>query len=123
MTRNMVKVECPKCLAKRTIEGFGHIANGVCFCCRGTGFIIADNSGKNSKASPETIKKARWIVNATAAQFDVLTMEQLEAARAFSHHPVDGFPHLYDCWIANGEAAFQAKQAVAREAFMRSWTW
>lgn len=33
--------ECPKCLGKGAIAAFSHVANGVCFMCRGTRTVSA----------------------------------------------------------------------------------
>ena len=39
-----VKAVCSKCDGAGSILGFGHIANGVCFDCKGTGYLLADES-------------------------------------------------------------------------------
>lgn len=33
--------ECPKCLGKGSIAAFSHVANGVCFMCKGTRTVSA----------------------------------------------------------------------------------
>ena len=40
MTAKTISLECPKCLGSRVFTCWQHIANGVCFTCRGTGRVV-----------------------------------------------------------------------------------
>lgn len=41
----MSSVKCPKCYGTGNLPGFAHVANGVCFQCRGTGKINEPKNG------------------------------------------------------------------------------
>lgn len=46
----MAKYECPKCSnGKGIINAFSHVLGGVCFKCKGTGFIEQKNKPTISK--------------------------------------------------------------------------
>ena len=43
--------ECSRCDGKGKVQGFGHVANGVCFSCHGTGVeLVSDRARAEPKA-------------------------------------------------------------------------
>ena len=83
----MNKQECSKCDGKGKIEGFGHIANGKCFRCWGSGYtnirvpnhvIVAaaarDKAEAKVKADKVAAAKAEEVL--AAAQWEECRIQQ-----------------------------------------------
>ena len=120
-----VSAECPKCIGKKYFPTFAHVANGVCFLCNGAGVIdVANLPPIRETLSEEFHKKARFIMNATDAQWSKMTWKQLNAARDFAHCYVMGHTArevygttIIEAWRANGEPFFQCEQEKQLDAF------
>lgn len=41
-----IKATCHKCGGRGRIQGFGHVAGGICFTCQGKGFIMVKRTVK-----------------------------------------------------------------------------
>jgi hypothetical protein len=106
----MKTATCPKCDGKKHIDGFGHVANGVCFRCNGAGVVKACTVKAPPPATAYQVKCAEWILNVTEETMATLTYGQLLKARDFAHWPLVGYPNLLKVWFAKCEAFFQAKQ-------------
>ena len=118
----MPTATCPKCDGSRNIQAFGHIASGVCFCCRGTGKIRVKTELRRT-LSEAAGRKADWIMSATTSSYERLTMAQLDSAREFCHSHVPGYPGLYAAWMSQGESVFQERQAVEHRKFVAAMAW
>lgn len=88
MTNNKTTCECPKCCGRKYINGFGHIASGVCFMCGGSGLIAASRVAvKPAAQSDDTEINARrreWLSRATRSDVAAMTFEQLYKALQFT---------------------------------------
>lgn len=107
-------VECPKCLGRGHFEVFGHVANGVCFCCKGNRTIEVDVEELRIKLSADTRRKAEWIMNSTKESYANLSYNNLNAIRTFAHGGwglQDAYPEMLAHYYEVGEWAFQAAQA------------
>lgn len=51
-------VSCPKCSGSGIVQRFGHVKNGVCFDCNGTGRIAAYARPSTRKVDPRKIARA-----------------------------------------------------------------
>jgi uncharacterized protein involved in tellurium resistance len=82
----MATTTCPKCCGNKTISGFSHIENGVCFQCSGSGVITlsAERSAQIETTMQDTAKKREWLKNATAGQIAALSVEKLVKAFRFA---------------------------------------
>lgn len=105
-----IAIQCPKCCGQGSIDAFGHVANGICFCCKGARVVYVTEAKKNDMMSPEAIQKAEWIMRATAEQFAKLSWQQLNNARNFCHWHFPLYPDLLKTWKEKGEQFFQAEQ-------------
>jgi RecJ-like exonuclease len=85
---------CGKCDGKGRIEAFGHIHNGLCFWCKGTGQITVNATAPATKtteqlaADAEWARKAEWLRTCTAAQLARATWQQIYAAHAMAANMV-----------------------------------
>jgi hypothetical protein len=112
-------VECPKCLGRGYFEVFGHVANGVCFCCKGQKTISVDIEAKKLSLSETTRRKADWIMASTEDSYAGLSYERLAAIRNFAHSGFglqDAYPEILSHYYSVGEWAFQAAQEQKRAA-------
>jgi hypothetical protein len=82
----MKTATCPKCCGKKTINGFSHVENGVCFQCSGSGVITlsAKRSAEIEAVAQDTAKKREWLMTATASQIAALPVEKLVKAFHFA---------------------------------------
>ncbi len=113
-----VKVECPRCCGKKTINGFQHIQNGICFQCNGAGtLLVSAVEAKEMGPTEYQIKCAEWILNCTEEQLIKLTFRQISKARDFAHSRTSGYSTLLEIWREKCETVFQAKQADKLEAY------
>ena len=89
----MKTVTCPKCDGNKHINGFEHIAQGVCFCCGGSGVIqlsaeasrqAEEREAANRAAKIESDRKRRWLLTATDNQLQSLSWLQLLSAWQFA---------------------------------------
>ena len=62
---------CPKCNGAKTINGFSHIANGVCFMCAGNGTVEASRS--RDTAGNGAVKPSRTV---TLPSFGAVVIER-----------------------------------------------
>lgn len=65
-------VTCPKCLGAKTINGFSHIAGGVCFLCSGNGTILAGPQNV-AQGTPAPVKPSRTV---TLPSFGAVVIER-----------------------------------------------
>ena len=121
MSETKVKVECPKCWGKKTIDGCYHIENGICFCCKGKGTILVSaTKAKEMRPTEHQIECAEWILNCTEGQLIKLTFRQISKARTFAHGGFGlkrHFPTLLEVWKEKCEAVFQMKQEDKLQAY------
>lgn len=107
------QVTCPKCDGVGSLSAFGHVANGVCFCCKGKKVVTVDKQKLIDKIRPENQKKAEWILASTEASYVGLSFAKLSAIRDFAHCGwglQEAYPDMLAHWFKVGEAAFQAAQ-------------
>lgn len=106
-------IDCPKCDGAGFIRAFGHVANGVCFCCKGNKTIEVDVVELKAKLSAYAIKTADWIMKSTAETYEGWSYDRLNNARNFCHVG-DGlqqaYPELLSHWREVGDPAFFAAQ-------------
>ena len=65
-------VTCPKCNGAKTINGFSHVANGVCFLCSGNGTILAGPQNV-TQGTPAPVKPSRTV---TLPSFGAVVIER-----------------------------------------------
>lgn len=109
--------ECFKCAGKGTIEGFGHVAQGVCFQCKGTGKLTINVTATRGKVPAWIQKKADFILAADENSFAGLSFERLSNARDFAHNYVMNAAarelygdSVHTKWFEVGEPHFQSAQ-------------
>ncbi len=115
MATKFQMVDCPKCDGKGFIQAFGHVANGVCFCCKGAKQFKVTADDIERTMTPEQVRKCEWVMNATVDRFAKLTDSQLVKCREFCHWHFLPYPNLHKAWTEKGEAFFQAYQERRRE--------
>ena len=113
MVAKKTAVPCPKCDGAGSIGAFGHIASGVCFCCKGNKTILVNIEALKAKLSDDTKKKAAWVLASTESSYHGLSFAKLLKIRDFCHGG-DGLQHAYPAlwshWHEVGEPVFQAAQ-------------
>jgi transcriptional antiterminator Rof (Rho-off) len=89
----MKTTTCPKCCGQKSINGFSHIENGVCFQCSGSGVITlsAKQSAEVEAVAQDTAKKREWLKNATAGQIAALPVDKVFKAFHFAATSVGPF--------------------------------
>jgi len=89
----MKTTTCPKCCGKKSIDGFSHIENGVCFQCSGSGVITlsAERSAEVEAVAQDTAKKREWLKAATAGQIAALPADKMAKAFHFAATSVGAF--------------------------------
>jgi transcriptional antiterminator Rof (Rho-off) len=89
----MKTTTCPKCCGKKSIDGFSHIENGVCFQCSGSGVIAlsAERSAEVEAVAQDTAKKREWLKAATAGQIAALPVDKMVKAFHFAATSVGAF--------------------------------
>jgi len=114
-----IAVTCPKCEGNGYIEGFGHVANGVCFRCAGNKTILvsAARLAAMKAVKPLTPYQAEQVARIETADLSVLSYRQLLALRDFAHWPLPAAPRLLQTWRERGESHFQARQAERLAAY------
>jgi len=113
-------VSCPKCDGSGHIQAFGHVANGVCFCCKGVGTIEVGTDSQKAELSEDTRRKADWIMQSTEASYAGLSYAKLEKIRNFAYSGFgldQAYPELLAHYREVGEPAFFAAQERKLEAF------
>ena len=45
----MIKVDCSRCVSNGAISAFKHVQGGVCFKCKGAGFVMQKTNPRPSK--------------------------------------------------------------------------
>lgn len=108
-------VKCPKCDGLGYIGAFGHIADGICFCCNGHKTITVDREAQIAKLSDDTQKKAEWVLQSSEDSYTGLSYSKLLKIRNFCHSGwgiPEAYPNLQDHWFAVGKGAFQAAQSA-----------
>jgi len=83
-TKKTTTVKCPRCDGMGYIGAFGHVANGICFCCNGEKTIEIDIAAKRAKLSADTIKKSDWIMASTPDDYKNLSFAKLSKIDSFS---------------------------------------
>lgn len=68
--------ECGKCDGKGRIEGLSHVANGVCFWCKGTGKLAASKFVAQVDEAAVALGESR---KAWLAKFDGLAVDKVVA--------------------------------------------
>ena len=114
------EVNCPKCDGKGFIDGVSHIANGVCFCCKGAKVVKVNLSKKRAKLSADTIKKAEWVMNSTSASYGKFSWAQHQSVRNFCYSGFglnEAYPELLQHYRSVGESFFFAEQNRQLEAY------
>jgi DnaJ-class molecular chaperone len=53
------EVECPRCNGKGVLRAYGHIRDGICFNCGGTGKVMMSNR-KSTKTQHQLDTEARY---------------------------------------------------------------
>lgn len=104
---------CPKCSGQKHIAAFSHVANGVCFACKGAGVVFCDDAQR--ELSPETRHAAEWLLRASAETFVGWSYNRLNRARTFAHGGwgvTEAYPELLAHWRVVGDPAFFAAQEV-----------
>ena len=115
-TRNTKAVSCPKCSGSGYINGMGHIANGVCFACKGAKTITIGIDARKAKISDASKIRADWIMASTPASYSRLSYGKLAKIRDFAHGGnglQDAYPTLLAHYFEAGEPAYQAAQKTA----------
>jgi hypothetical protein len=113
MISNTKQIDCPKCDGRGHIEGFGHVANGVCFCCKGNRTLTIDLDAQRAKLGPDRIKQAEWVMASTEESYSRMSYGKLLKIRDFCHGGWGlqyAYPAIHAHWFAVGEWAFQAAQ-------------
>ena len=113
----MQNIPCPKCDGSGRIGAFGHIANGVCFMCEGSGLVQVETF--RAKISAENVIRAEWVLRSTEANYVGMTYAKLFKVRDFCHGGFglqEAFPTLLAHWRLVGEPSFQAAQEIRRQA-------
>ena len=96
---------CPKCDGNKSIEAFGHIAGGLCFCCGGSGVVeVKAGSKPSSTVDANHERQVAWMSAATVDQVRRMTWKQLHAARQFCLARND---ELAKRWEAKFEAIYR----------------
>lgn len=75
-TRKTKLVECPKCDGLGNIRTFSHVLNGVCFCCKGHGVVMASRRKQPLLNWEENEKKIMFILNLDDARYCRLNAAQ-----------------------------------------------
>lgn len=89
-------IDCGKCMGRGTIQGFSHVAGGVCFACGGTGkkTVRADHTPLSkygcvyagallfwvrARTEKEALRKAvnHWKRHAASSAFEGITEAQI----------------------------------------------
>ena len=64
MTNAATKITCPACNGRRYLHAFGHIEDGLCFTCNGSGVVSINHRA----ARPEVLTPAQIEARAEAAK-------------------------------------------------------
>ncbi len=117
-TTKTILVDCFKCDGKGTIEGFGHIANGVCFRCMGAKKLrVKDEPRKSAPLDPVSAKMIEYIKTGDMSK---LNYGQLNKLRDFAHWSNPHEPRLLEIWRERGDEFFFASQAERLEQWERT---
>jgi hypothetical protein len=103
---------CPKCDGKKTISGFSHICDGICFRCKGAGVVKAYKEKPIPPASEYTLKLIDTIKNADLSK---MSFGQLGKLRDFAHWPCPYCHDILKIWKARGDQFFFAAQEIEHE--------
>lgn len=111
------QVKCYKCDGTGQINAFGHVANGVCFACKGAGTLMVDLENTKGTLGADFVTKCEFILNANHETFEGLSYARLFKAREFAHTYVmakgarDAYGDtVYSAWFEFGEPHFQRAQ-------------
>ncbi len=118
MSKSMISVDCFKCSGKGFIEGFGHVANGVCFRCGGAGKLRVSATPK--ALPPLDPTSAKMIEYIKTGDMSNLTYAQLNKLRDFAHWGNRHEPRLLEIWRERGDEFFFAAQAERLEQWERT---
>ncbi len=113
----MKTMTCPKCEGKKTIEGFSHVANGVCFRCAGSGVVKYRKPSPVKPMGPEAIAFCERILAITEAELETLSFAELNRLRDGCHWHYPQYPDLLKVWRDKGDAFFFAAQEQALEGW------
>ncbi len=110
--------QCPRCSGRGIIDAFGHVADGICFCCNGSGSIETDKEALIAKLTDYARNEADRILTTRQQDYAGVSYNKLLWARTFCHggHGLqEAYPELLTHWFAVGEPAFQTAQAERLE--------
>lgn len=102
---------CPRCDGKKTIEGFSHVANGVCFKCGGSGVVKFRKASPPRPMTEYQIAVCERIIAITDEELAGLSYGELLKLRDNAHWHYPLYPNLLAVWRSKGEAHFQEAQA------------
>lgn len=58
------RVECPRCLGVGRLSAYEHVENGVCFSCRGAGYVRSAATPKDERKAERAERKAKNVESA-----------------------------------------------------------
>jgi len=106
------KIKCPKCDGKKKLSWAAHVADGDCFTCNATGFVLV--SELNIKpASEHELKCVDFILNCDDSMINKLTFRQISKMRSFAHSGNGRqilFPTMRTVYFERFENRFQQLQ-------------
>lgn len=106
----MKTMTCPKCDGKKTISGFSHVANGVCFRCNGAG-VVQFRKSTVKPMNQSTIDFCERVIALTEAELEVMSYQELLKLRDGCHWHYPQYPNLLNIWQEKGDKHFFAAQA------------
>jgi len=110
------QITCPKCNGHKTILGYSHIANGLCFRCAGSGFVWVTKSQIKAKTKKQEekaktqafyIEELDKLIKHYNLQNEDKDVRAVLAFAAYSRDASDTVPACKHPWAVKDRAYYQ----------------